>query len=97
MIDHSTCDHPRTSSARAKCRRKMNGSTPKDATSKVVKEATYGVGKSRTPANKADECHICSIERIEYSGTDAFTGLPVLVGDNCVWRVKRSPDFKVLP
>lgn len=28
MIDHSNCDHPRTPSGRAKCRRGQDGSTP---------------------------------------------------------------------
>lgn len=33
---------------------------------------------------------------IRYSGTDAYTKLKVYVGEKCLWRIKRSPDFRLL-
>ena len=98
MIDHSQCDHPRTSGARAKCRRASAGDdTPKKsrATPKDV-DLSGGSGNptSQTPAWAADECHICGVERIEFAGTDAYINMQVLVGEKCAWRVKRSDDFR---
>lgn len=98
MIDHSQCEHPRTSGARAKCRRangnyKEDGSTPKQKrVAKVDGDDNYG----QTPRDKGDECHTCGVERIEFYGRDAFTGLPVFVGERCAWRVKRSQDFRAV-
>lgn len=100
MIDHSNCDHPRTSSARAKCRRAQagGGSTPKrKASEKEVDFKGSGGATPQTPRDRSDECHICGVERIEFKGTDAWTGLHVLVGERCAWRVKRANDFAALP
>lgn len=100
MIDHSKCEHPRTSSARAKCRRQQAGddSTPKrkrgGGSVKVIDLGSDG--RPQTPRFKSDECHTCGVERIAYSGTDAWTSLPVLVGEKCLWRVRRADDFRVL-
>lgn len=96
MIDHSQCDHPRTSSARAKCRRGGGSSTPKKASPKDVDFSGSGGAQSQTPGWKADECHVCGVERSEFQGTDAFTGLFVLVGEKCAWRVKRSDNFSAM-
>jgi hypothetical protein len=99
MINHSDCDHERSSSARARCRRGQSGGAPRKQRVSTPKEdegPEYGVHKSRTPGFRGDECHVCSIERIVYGGTDAFTSLPVLVGENCKWRVKRSENFRVI-
>ena len=100
MIDHTNCDHPRTSSARAKCRRaRAGGGEPrqKRASSKEVDFSGSGGASPQTPRDKGDECHVCGVERIEFRGTDAFTKLLVLVGEKCAWRVKRSDDFAALP
>lgn len=98
MIDHSKCDHPSTSGARAKCRR-GGAPAPKrtkgEATPKTIgpdEVDNYG----QTPAWKADECHVCGVEKSEFQGTDAFTNLFVLVGEKCAWRVKRSEDFAAM-
>lgn len=99
MIDHSQCDHPRTSSARAKCRRAAAGGDagPKrKASTKEVDFEGSGGAKPQTPRDKGDECHTCGVERIEFYGRDAFTGLPVMVGEKCAWRVKRSPEFRAV-
>jgi hypothetical protein len=90
MINHSTCDHPATSSARAKCRRGTSGSTPKkQATPKVIggdEDDNYG----QTPGRKEDECHVCHVERLCYKGVDRWSGMTVLVGQKCKWRI--DPD-----
>lgn len=98
MIDHSKCDHERTSSARARCRR--GGSDAPKRERKAATPRTVGVDDDdnygQTPAWKADECHVCGVERSEFKGTDAFTNLFVLVGPRCAWRVKRSDDFAAM-
>lgn len=97
MIDHSQCDHPRTSSARAKCRR-GGGSTPRKKASEKEVDFSKGSGgaQAQTPGWKSDECHVCGVERMEFQGTDSFTGLFVLVGERCAWRIKRSEDFAAM-
>lgn len=99
MIDHTNCDHERTSSARARCRRQIKSgdkARPK-ASTKDVDFSGSGGAKSQTPGFKSDECHVCHVERIEFLGTDAWTGMTVMVGERCAWRVKRSDDFRALP
>lgn len=56
-------------------------------------DSNYG----QTPRDKDKECHVCGVEKIEFKGTDAFTGLLVLVGEKCAWRVKRSNNFAAMP
>lgn len=102
MIDHSQCDHERTRAARAKCRRAQAGddSTPKRKKGATPKEVDFSgggsVSRGQTPTQKSDECHVCGVEMIRYSGTDAYTKLKVYVGEKCLWRIKRSPDFRLL-
>ena len=95
-INHTDCDHPSTSGARAKCRRARNGSTPR-ATPRALGTPDPDDNYGQTPRFKGDECHVCGVEKIAYKGTDSFTKLLVLVGDKCAWRVKRSDNFAVLP
>lgn len=97
MIDHSRCEHPRTSSARAKCRRAQAGGQPRQkASTKEVDFTGSGGATPQTPRDKGDECHTCGVERIEFAGTDAWTGLSVMVGEKCAWRIKRSEDFRAI-
>lgn len=97
MIDHSKCDHERTRAARAKCRRGGSESTPRTkASTKEVDFSGSGGAESATPGWKADECHVCGVEKSEFQGTDAWTKLFVLVGPKCAWRVKRSADFAAM-
>jgi hypothetical protein len=87
MINHSTCDHPATSSARAKCRR-GNGSTqatPKKVDFSKVKDEDDNYGQ--TPGRKEDECHVCHVERLCYKGVDLWSGMTVMVGPKCKWRI----------
>lgn len=51
----------------------------------------------QTPRDRDKECHTCGVERIEYAGRDAFTGMEVWVGEKCKWRVARSEEFRPVP
>ena len=100
MIDHTNCNHEKTRSARARCRRQIAGGAPRPkATPKEIGgDPTIGSdGKPQTPRFKSDECHTCGVEKIEFAGTDQWTGLQVFVGERCAWRVKRSDDFRAVP
>lgn len=98
MIDHSGCDHPSTSSARARCRRAQangeEGSAPRKKMGSTPREAPDRDNYGQTPGRREDECHICHVERIEFFGKDAWSGRTLLVGEKCAWRVKRSPEFR---
>lgn len=102
MIDHSKCEHARTSKDRAKCRRAQAGgsvkevdfsSTPKRARGKKDDDDNYG----QTPSRKEDECHKCGVEWIKWRGTDPMTGILLFVGDRCKWYIKTSPDLAEVP
>lgn len=105
MISHKDCAHPSTPSARAKCRRALQGGKPKEvwhppmvlpqgrASVKVLDDDNYG----QTPKDKSRECHVCGVEKIEFRGTDSLTGLLLFVGEKCKYMVKRSPDFAEVP
>lgn len=98
MIDHSQCEHERTRSARARCRREAGGSTPRKerASKKSLDFSDSGKERGQTPTQRSDECHVCGVEMIRYSGTDSWTQLKVYVGEKCLWRIKRSDDFRLL-
>lgn len=97
MINHSNCDHPSTSSARAKCRRqlaaggegkaprKKMGATPREPGGK---DDNYG----QTPREKWMECDKCGVERIAYKGTDPVSKVLIYVGEKCYWYIKDAPD-----
>lgn len=100
MIDHSKCDHPRTSKERAKCRRaqqdgdapparKKMGATPREVGGK---EDNYG----QVPRERWMECDQCGVERITHRGTDPVTGVLRYVGPKCLWTIKRAPDISPL-
>lgn len=99
-INHSDCDHPRTPSARAKCRRQRAGGAPRLATEKVVDFSTTGTRPPRddaygqSPRDRDKECMICGLERIAWRGTEGATGRLLYVGDKCRYYVARAADFK---
>jgi hypothetical protein len=111
MIDHSNCDHPSTSSARAKCRRarasgkestsngeKREGATPKTVFfGKAHHDPNRERNRGTTPRDKFNQCHICGIEKIEFSGTDPVSGILLFVGERCTYRIENEPDFKAVP
>jgi DNA-directed RNA polymerase subunit M/transcription elongation factor TFIIS len=99
MINHSTCDHESTSSARAKCRRaRANGKVHTSASTKQIdmRDGTP-TGKAQTPRDRDKQCDNCGVEKIEYRGTDLLTQRLLYVGERCRYMIKRAPDFMVLP
>ena len=96
MINHSNCDHPRTPSARAKCRRaQQGGSTPK-ASSKEVDFSKGGGTSGSTPRDRDKQCDVCGVERIVLRGTDPLTGVILSVGEKCSYMLKISEDVQAL-
>lgn len=120
MINHTDCDHPSTSGARAKCRRaRSEGKVvvttlgphcddcthesctrlrPKaGATPKYIGKAHHDPDRPRnqgtTPRDKDKQCMNCGVERIEFKGTDPFTGMLLFVGERCTYKVENSDDF----
>lgn len=92
MINHSNCDHPSTSSARAKCRRGAKGDTP--ATPKVVdmRDGTP-TGRPKTPRDRENQCDNCGVERVTLRGTDPVDGIMKFVGDKCEYIVRHATDI----
>lgn len=92
MIDHTECDHPRTSGARAKCRRMMRGDdyTPRERSPRQPKK------QKGTPRDKDMQCDVCGVERIEIRGTDPITGVLISVGEKCSYMLKQSADITAL-
>lgn len=97
MIDHTNCDHPSTSGARAKCRRARaaGGVHTEDgqATPKDVDFSKSGGGgkKAQTPRDRDKQCDVCGVERIAYRGLDVISGVVLYVGERCYYMVKRDP------
>ena len=96
-INHASCDHESSSSARAKCRRAIAGGAKK-APSKVIdlRDGTP-TGRPRTPSDPAKCCDICGVERIILKGTDPLRGILIFVGEKCAYMVKNSADREYLP
>ena len=105
MIDHSNCDHPSTSGARAKCRRANKqvgffpplfslGPPPRAKKARQVDEDEDRYGQ--TPGRREDECHKCGVERIAYSGTDPITGIVLYVGERCRYYIRGAEDEKAV-
>ena len=106
MINHSKCDHPSTSGARAKCRRASGDATPKKVDFSQVGDAPVGRRRKgqdpddnygQTPGRKEDECHRCGVERIEWRGTCATTGMMLFVGPRCKWYIASADDLTPVP
>jgi hypothetical protein len=97
MIDHTNCDHPRTSGARAKCRRahRNGGATPTDIdfTERAPREKAKPKG---TPRDRDMQCDVCGVERIEIRGTDPLTGVILSVGEKCSYVLKIADDVEAL-
>jgi hypothetical protein len=92
-IDHSKCDHPRTSGARAKCRRGgSQGTAEVKASTKEVDFKGSGGSKPKTPRDRENQCMVCGVERFEYRGRDPLTGTMLYVGEKCYYMVQNDPD-----
>ena len=97
MINHSNCDRPSTSGARAKCRRaqatgdaapirKVMTKVPRDQ--RDDDDDRYG----QTPRDKDKECVKRGVEKIIAKGTDPLTGILLYVGEKCYYYIKQSDD-----
>lgn len=98
-MDHSQCAHPRTSSARAKCRRGQIGFSaplyslgppPRVSKGKAVKDEDDNYGQ--VPRERWMECDNCGVERIDRRGTDPLTGVLRFVGPKCAYTLKQADD-----
>lgn len=101
MIDHTNCDHPSTSGARAKCRRAQKDGTDPKPTRKVMgkkekQERDQDDRYGQVPRDRHLECDNCGVERIAYRGTDPLTNVLRYVGEKCYYTIKRSPDLTPL-
>jgi hypothetical protein len=106
VIDHSQCDHPSTSSARAKCRRARAGGDTKAPREKASKkEVWFGLAhhnpdrernRGTTPRDRDRQCAVCGVEKIQFRGTDQVSGILLFVGERCLWRIKNSPDLRMI-
>lgn len=93
MINHTECEHPRTSAARAKCRRaQKSGTAPKASTKSVDMRDGTPTGRPRTPSLRELQCDGCGVERIAYRGHDLLTGTLLSVGEKCYYMVKNDPN-----
>jgi hypothetical protein len=93
MIDHSNCDHERTSKARAKCRRALaNGAEAPKADKKELDFRGSGGVSSKTPRDKERECMVCGVERFEARGRDMISGSYLYVGEKCMYMIQNDPD-----
>lgn len=101
MINHSNCDHPSTSGARAKCRRaqasgeagpkrKRMGATPREVGTRD--DDNY----CQTPNRKDMECHVCGVERITWQGTDPLNHILRFVGDKCRYLIQDAEDLQAV-
>jgi hypothetical protein len=95
MIDHTNCDHPRTSGARAKCRRAAaGGDAPKTKVmGKKTRDPKDDDNYGQVPRDRHLECDNCGVERIAYRGTDPLTGILRFVGNRCLYTIARSDDL----
>lgn len=91
MINHTNCEHPSTSSARAKCRR---GIAQGNATPKIIdtRDGTP-TGRPRTPSDPAKCCDICGVERISAKGTPPIERRLIFVGPKCEYYLNDAPDI----
>jgi hypothetical protein len=94
MIDHSKCDHERTSKARAKCRR-GDTSTPRATPKEVDFSKGSGSKAPTTPRDKDAACMICGVERWEYRGRDKVADSLLYVGTKCFYYIQQDPKAEV--
>jgi hypothetical protein len=92
MMDHTKCDHPSTSGARAKCRRasRAGDSPTTQATPRTPKADKEKV--IRTPRDKDRECMNCGVERFEYRGRDLASGTMLYVGERCYYMIQNDTN-----
>lgn len=98
-ISHTQCEHPSTSSARAKCRRaRAKGGVHTEQGGASVVEVDFSKAetkKSSTPRDKERACMVCGVEPFTARGHDEVNGQYLYVGDKCFYMIKRDPDFQL--
>lgn len=93
MIDHSKCDHERTSKARARCRRQQVGGKDRASTRTVDFSKGGGGKKASTPRDRDKQCDICGVERITMRGTPPLENIMLYVGDKCSYYLNDATDI----
>lgn len=91
MIDHAGHDHPATPAGRSKCRRALNGSSPRaprGATPRVL-----DLDEEKRPAEKSRCCYNCGIRQIEWFGTIPLTGQKLWTCEKCKYLIVRAHDL----
>lgn len=96
MIDHSHCDHPRTPSGRAKCRRANGVSTPKAKRGAKIHYLALDDADEIRPADKARCCYNCGIRIIEWKGTIPLTGQYVFTCEKCKYLIVNATDLQAM-
>lgn len=93
MMSHTTCEHPSTPAARAKCRRANGVSTPRTegATPRVLRLRD---DREEHPADPARCCTVCKLRKIEWKGTDYITGILLYLCDKCKYHATLSGDLQ---
>jgi len=98
MIDHSRCEHERTSRARAACRKaRANGeAVPQGGAS--VKEVDFkgsGGAQGSTPRDKDRACVVCGVEPFTARGRDLLNECMLYVGEKCFYMIQNDPDLQL--
>lgn len=104
MISHADCDHPNSSSARAKCRRARakgeahteEGKVQEGATPVVVLEEKER-NRGKTPRDRDKQCDICGVERIRVRGMHRWNGMLTSVGWDCHYYLDPEEPQTDLP
>lgn len=99
-IDHTNCEHERTSKARAKCRRDLasGATTPKagKASSKEVDFSGSGGAQGTTPRDRWNACDVCGVERAILKGTPKIEKRLLFVGEKCSYYLNTAEDREYL-
>lgn len=82
MIDHSRCDHERSSKARAKCRRD-NGATPRKSGATPRALNLPKDDEDVRPKDRDRQCHNCHLRLIEWKGKDRVNDMLRYVCTKC--------------
>lgn len=109
MISHTTCDHPSTSGARAKCRRaRAQGEVhteevgfsaplwslgPPPPPGATPRVLEKERNRGTTPRDRDKQCDMCGIERIEVRGIHRWNGTMIFVGERCMYYLDPQEEM----
>lgn len=91
MMSHTTCEHPSTPSARAKCRRANGVRSTSDATPRALRQKKED--EEERPADRSRCCNVCRLRKIEWRGTDLETGRLLDTCTKCMYHIQFSDDL----